>query len=83
MYRIKIKGGYISFIHLLNKQLLKRPNIILDPGHKYLYIIRNNDDNSKFIEISLIKRSKFLKQLIKYKEINIQEYENICEIDYI
>lgn len=84
IYRIKIKGGYISFMYLLNKQLIKKPNIILDPGYKYLYIIRNDYKNSdNFIEISLIKRSYFLEQLINYEKINVEEFEMDYEIECI
>lgn len=86
-YIIKIKGGYMPFMNLLIKNYLynKKPNIILDSGDNYLYLIKNDCKiNNQYIEIKLLKRKYFLNQLINsdIKE-NIKEIEIDYEINYM
>lgn len=88
IYRIKIKGGYNSFMNLLNKKIIynNKPNIILDPGNNYLYVIKHDyENNCQFIEFSLMKRSYFLKQLINLdkKEDKEGKFKIDYEINYI
>lgn len=87
IYRIKIKGGYISFMHLLNNNFINKPNLILDPDNNYLYLVKNDYKyNNQFIEVTLLKRTYFLKQIINH-EIKInqkyEEIENLNHINYI
>lgn len=65
-YRIKLTSSTHDFINLL-KNKSNKSNIILDNNNEDLYIIRNtpNLDND-YLEVSKIKRNKFLEQISKY-----------------
>ena len=67
-YRIKLTSFRHDFINLL-KNKSNKSNIILDNNNEDLYIIRNtpNLDND-YLEVSKIKRNKFLEQISKYIE---------------